>query len=1032
MAKYVFPLGGAAVLLGIIAAACTTDSASNDPLLDGGIPGQDAANDSGNPNPITDAAADASKDAGPDAPPTPQTYAISATVTGLKGTGLVLQNNGGDDLTVTADGSFAFKTKLAAGKPYNVTIKTQPTAPAQQCSLSASTGTVGTANVTTIVVNCTTDKFTVSGTVTGLAGSGLVLQNNGGDDATVGSNGPFAFTPIDDHGAFAVTVKTDPSNLAQTCTVANGSGTLASANVSNVAVTCVTKKFSVGGSVTGLEGSGLVLVNVNGDEFPVTGNGPFTFGTKLDDGTGFAVTVKSDPKNPQQQCQVSGGSGTLAGGDVSSVTVNCATDKFLVGGTVTGLEGTGLVLQNNNGDDLPVTKNGDFSFHTTLDDLAAYTVGVAAQPTNKWQDCKVVANGSGKVAAANVTNIAVVCTTNEYKVKANVSGLDGSGLVLQNNAGNDLSISTNGTFEFSQAIASGSGYLVTTSVNPTGNSQTCTVATVGHSGTIAGSDVEVAVTCTTNHYTVGGTVFGLAAGNGVVLQNNLGDDLTVNGDGSFTFDGELLSGQGFDVTVLTDPTTPNQTCKVTGGGGSVTAGNIDTVYVNCATNEYTVSGTVTGLDGVGLVLQNNGADDKAVNGSSFSFSAQHDGSPFAVTVKDQPTVKSQTCEVTNDTGNLAGGNVTNVLVTCSTNTYDVGGTLSGLGGGTIVLTNNGVDDLALTGNGDFKFTTKTASGSAYAVAIKTQPAGQTCSTSSESGNVTSGAISTVTVSCGCLSGYLLSGGTCIQAPTGGTITSAGGYRIHTFTSAGSFVVPTGFNVEYLVVAGGGGGGAGDGAGGGAGGVLTGTTAVTATTFPIVIGNGGSPGTGEVGVLSQNGGSSSFAGIVAIGGGRGGQETSTGGTPSAGNAGGTGGSGGGYGGCNPLAVNNTVSSGTAGQGNAGGVRGSTDATRCGMGGGGGAGAAGGNGTGTNGGGAGGIGIQSSISGTARYYGGGGGGAGRSAGGTGGQGGGGNGSVGGNGTAGTANTGGGGGGGGDQYTVGGFGGTGIVIIRYPVTP
>jgi trimeric autotransporter adhesin len=77
--------------------------------------------------------------------------------------------------------------------------------------------------------------FTVGGTVTGLVGS-VVLQNNGGGNLTVTSNGTFAFTgSLNSGAAYAVTVLTQPG--LQTCFVSNGSGTL-SANVTNVEISC--------------------------------------------------------------------------------------------------------------------------------------------------------------------------------------------------------------------------------------------------------------------------------------------------------------------------------------------------------------------------------------------------------------------------------------------------------------------------------------------------------------------------------------------------------------------------------------------------------------------------------------------------------------------------------------------------------------------------------------------------------------------------------------------------------------------------
>jgi lactonase family protein with 7-bladed beta-propeller len=91
----------------------------------------------------------------PPPPPPPATFSVGVTVTGLFGTGLVLQNNGGNALTVNANGAATFTTALASGTAYNVTVSTQPTAtPAQTCTVSSGTGTVGSAAVTGIAVSC--------------------------------------------------------------------------------------------------------------------------------------------------------------------------------------------------------------------------------------------------------------------------------------------------------------------------------------------------------------------------------------------------------------------------------------------------------------------------------------------------------------------------------------------------------------------------------------------------------------------------------------------------------------------------------------------------------------------------------------------------------------------------------------------------------------------------------------------------------------------------------------------------------------
>ena len=311
--------------------------------------------------------------------------------------------------------------------------------------------------------------------------------------------------------------------------------------------------------------------------------------------------------------------------------------------------------------------------------------------------------------------------------------------------------------------------------------------------------------------------------------------------------------------------------------------------------------------------------------------------------------------------------------------------------------------------------------------------------------------------------------------TGGTVSTSGNCKIHTFTSPGTFSVsqvhPCGANneVSYAVVAGGGGGGTGDGGGGGggAGGYreskspVTPYTAspldgrpnapnrvtVTATSFPITVGGGG---TGAGGVIPSptagtNGGVSTFSTITSAGGGAGGNYG--GGLPATCGVGENGGSGGGgtsqCGPSSPIAggSGNTPSTSPAQGQNGGGGKGNTG------GGGGGAGAAGETSPGPGEGGAGGAGVPTGINpsncvGTpgpapGRFFAGGGGGNNETPGaapvqGAGGVGGGGAGDVpGGAGNAGIANTGGGGGGidsNPPQPSATHNGGSGIVIIRY----
>ncbi len=171
----------------------------------------------------------------------PPVFTIGGSVTGLNGGAVVLQLNGQESLPVSAAGAFTFTTKVAKGGSYTVTVKTQPAQPPQTCTVMSGTGTVGTANVTSVAVACSPNAYPVGGTVTGLTGN-LVLQNNGGDDLTVNADGTFSFqTPVASGAMYAVTVKTQPlAGMTKLCTVTQGSGTVDTGPISTVTVTCAT------------------------------------------------------------------------------------------------------------------------------------------------------------------------------------------------------------------------------------------------------------------------------------------------------------------------------------------------------------------------------------------------------------------------------------------------------------------------------------------------------------------------------------------------------------------------------------------------------------------------------------------------------------------------------------------------------------------------------------------------------------------------------------------------------------------------
>jgi len=340
------------------------------------------------------------------------TYTIGGTLYGLAGTGLVLQDNAGDNLPISSNGGFIFATALASGAKYSVTVLTQPSSPAQTCVVTNPSGTAS-ANVSSAVVTCNTNTFTVGVVVSGLTGTNMVLQNNGSDNLSVNANGTYTFANAINRGSsYSVTVLTQPSAPAQTCGVTNGYGTATIANITGIQVNCfpTTVTDTIGVTVTGLALTAMnpvVLQNNSGDNLSVSANGSFNFPTAIANGSTYSVTVLTQPSSPAQTCSVTVGSGT-ATKNVSGIPVNCIDNTFNVGVIVSGLPATtSVVLQDNGGDNLTVSANTTLTnFATPIARGATYAVTVLTQPTGAT--CSVRTNAIGTVANADI-KVAITC-----------------------------------------------------------------------------------------------------------------------------------------------------------------------------------------------------------------------------------------------------------------------------------------------------------------------------------------------------------------------------------------------------------------------------------------------------------------------------------------------------------------------------------------------------------------------------------------------------------------------------------------------
>ncbi|MDI9245376.1 VWA domain-containing protein [Marinobacter sp. CHS3-4] len=173
---------------------------------------------------------------------------------------------------------------------------------------------------------------------------------------------------------------------------------------------------------------------------------------------------------------------------------------------------------------------------------------------------------------------------------------------------------------------------------------------------------------------------------------------------------------------------------------------------------FSITGTLAGATGM-VTLQYDGSENLTVSDNSeFTIMASvADGTSYNITVLTEPT--GQTCTVTNGSGSISGADVSNILINCETNSspkVSVGGSVSGLSG-TLILQNNGADDLIVSADGNFTFSAELNDGAGYSVSIASQPSDQICILANESGSVSSADVTDVSVSCSTLSNFSVSG-----------------------------------------------------------------------------------------------------------------------------------------------------------------------------------------------------------------------------------------------------------------------------------
>jgi uncharacterized repeat protein (TIGR03803 family) len=270
--------------------------------------------------------------------------------------------------------------------------------------------------------------YTVGGTVTGLAaGTSIVLANNSADSITMSANSTFTFNKAVTSGSsYTVTISSQPAG--QTCVINGGSGSVTTANVTNIGVLCAPTKYNIGGQVTGLQpGRSLRLLDNGGDAVQVSSNGTFTFATGLTTGSSYNVTPETQPSD--QNCFVTSGSGVVAASNVMNVVIQCPFVRTIYnfGNVVEGYGPETGVLLGSDGNLYGATAEGGPNVAGTINGLGAgafFKVTLTGQETDLWNF------GSGQDGQDPSGDLVVDASGNFYGTTY-VGGLNGAGTVFK-------------------------------------------------------------------------------------------------------------------------------------------------------------------------------------------------------------------------------------------------------------------------------------------------------------------------------------------------------------------------------------------------------------------------------------------------------------------------------------------------------------------------------------------------------------------------------------------------------------------------
>lgn len=267
----------------------------------------------------------------------PTTYTVGGNLGGLTSGTLTIALNKTQTLNLTKDGNFTFQG-INAGSAYAVTIVTQPVG--QTCGfINNPAGQNISANITNIILICSQNTYTISGTVTGLTNGqiiNLVDNDNITHFALVSGN---SFTMS---GSYITgqkySIGLSEFNFGENCSFKNENGRIINSNVTNVQVTCTAAPppttYNISGTISapGILFDNNASIKLNTDFYPIKASIPLTTNKKtfsfsnIIPGSDYVITIQNNSNS--YVCSVNNNIGTNVTGNITDVQVVCSPTGY--------------------------------------------------------------------------------------------------------------------------------------------------------------------------------------------------------------------------------------------------------------------------------------------------------------------------------------------------------------------------------------------------------------------------------------------------------------------------------------------------------------------------------------------------------------------------------------------------------------------------------------------------------------------------------------------------------------------------------